>query len=130
MKKILIFILALVLLVLAAEGIYWLSLKTQIKELTEGRSQEETVGEKKEIPTIVGNLQLFQGNILTLEVKGELKQIALNEETTIYTDDTLGSPPLPPEKGREMLKTAKKLAVGYQESKEGPPLALSILIIE
>lgn len=136
-KNILISLAVLIILVLVAEGIYWLQINKKLKKASEIEkpfSIEERYIEEPVEGLIEGNVVKLAGkvveveeNLITLEVKEGRKQIALDEETTFFTT-VEGANEAIEAGGPGVIEIGKEINVVYQRPKEGEvPIAISVL---
>jgi len=138
-KNLLIGLAVFILLVLSAEGVYWLSINKKLKkasEIEKPPSRKERYVEEpvvglvaEDVIKLMGKVKEIKGNLITLEVKEETKQIAMNKETTFFT--TLGRSTKAVEAGGpSAIKIEKEVNVVYHRPKEGEmPTAISVLVI-
>lgn len=138
-KNLLIGLATLIILVLVAEGIYWLQINKKLKkapEVEKTPSREERYIEESveglmetDVVKLVGKVVEVKEDSITLEVKEGRKQIALDEETTFFTT-TEGAEEAIEVGGRGAIEVGKEINVVYHRPKEGEiPTALSVLMI-
>lgn len=121
-------IIALLIFDLGIGGYYWFIIRPQRETAQFIERPVEAEGAPEDHFQLTARVRAVKSNKLLLEVKGGLKEVAINKRTSFFTLTTAGN--VVKGAGVEVVEVGKEVEVVYPKPAAGEmPVALSVLVI-